>query len=286
MFCPSCGAQNDSESGSCISCGAPLAANPADAPPAHVTEQSAGSAPATSPAAAPPPADVFGDARLARLGDRLLADIIDTLLLVGVYAVVGMWAAIRWGGLTAHGFSIQGNAALVAMSGTLAVGFLFYWFLEAVAGATLGKAIVGIRVRSKDGGRCSFAAALIRNLARILDGIAVYLVGFLIAIFSKLRQRLGDHLAKTVVLETSGGGAVRALFVVVWLALLGGSIWGAYVIHRGAPPSASTAPSSPSAPIFTSTSTSTSVRTSAGASATIPIMSSGDIKILNFTHLQ
>ena len=109
MFCPSCGAQNDSESGSCISCGAPLAA---DAAPAHVTEQSAGSAPA-SPAAAPP-ADVFGDARLARLGDRLLAVILDTLLLVGVFAVVGMWAAIRWGGLTAHGFSIQGNAALVA----------------------------------------------------------------------------------------------------------------------------------------------------------------------------
>src|SRR3989441_1293694 len=283
MFCPSCGAQNDSESGSCIPCGAPLAA---DAAPAHVTEQSAGSAPA-SPAAAPP-ADVFGDARLARLGDRLLAVILDTLLLVGVFAVVGMWAAIRWGGLTAHGFSIQGNAALVAISGTLVVAFLYYWFLEAVAGATLGKAIVGIRVRSKDGGRCSFAAALIRNLARIIDGIAVYLVGFLIAVFSKLRQRLGDHLAKTVVLETSGGGVVRALFVVVWLALLGGSIWGAYMIHRRAPASASTAPASTSAPVFTasSTSTSTSVRTSAGASATIPIMSSGDIKILNFTHLQ
>ena len=281
MFCPSCGAQNDSESGSCISCGAPLAA---DAAPAHVTEQSAGSAPASPVAASP--ADVFGDARLARLGDRLLAVILDTLLLVGVFAVVGMWAAIRWGGLTAHGFSIQGNAALVAISGTLVAGFLYYWFLEAVAGATLGKAIVGIRVRSKDGGRCSFAAALIRNLARIIDGIAVYLVGFLIAVFSKLRQRLGDHLAKTVVLETSGGGVVRALFVVVWLALLGGSIWGAYMIHRGAPASASTAPASTPAPVFTSTSTSTSVRTSAGASATIPIMSSGDIKILNFTHLQ
>lgn len=279
MFCLSCGAENTSESDRCISCGAPLAANAA---PAHDIEQGAGSAAASATATLP--ADVIGDSRIARLGDRLLAVILDTLVLMGMFAVVGMWAAVRWGGLTANGFSVKGSAALIPILGTLVAGFLYYWLLEAVAGATLGKAIVGIRVRSKDGGRCSFAAALIRNLFRIIDGIAVYLVGFLIAVFSKLRQRLGDHLAKTVVLESSVGGFVRGLLVVVWLALLGGSIWGAYVIHRGAPASANTAPASTSAPAFTSTST--SVRTSAGASATIPVMSSGDIKILNFAYLQ
>ena len=48
--------------------------------------------------------------RVARLGDRLFAVILDTALLGALFAVVGMWAAARWGGVTPSGFAMTGDA--------------------------------------------------------------------------------------------------------------------------------------------------------------------------------
>jgi uncharacterized RDD family membrane protein YckC len=53
--------------------------------------------------------------------------------------------------------------------------------------------------------------SLVRNVLRIIDAIGVYLVGFLIAIFSRLKQRLGDHVAKTVVVQKDSGPMLRAV---------------------------------------------------------------------------
>lgn len=219
----------------------------------------------------------INDRHLAGLGDRFLATILDTLFLVAMFAVIGMWSALRWGGVTASGFSIDGKAALITFSLVAAAGFLYYWILEAVAGATLGKAILGIQVRMKNGGRCSFAAALLRNVLRIVDGIAVYLVGLLIAVFSKLRQRLGDHVGGTVVVEGHISGFARTAVAVLWLAGIAGGISGAYLLHRGAPVSAtSDVPSSSSSP------SSTSASSNATPSSLTPVLTSGDFKLLNF----
>lgn len=211
--------------------------------------------------------------RLARLGDRLLAVILDTLLIAGVFALTGMWAAARWGGVTEKGFSLEGTPALVTISLTLLVGFLYYWILEGTFGATLGKAMIGIQVRGKDGGSCGMRPSLIRNLFRIVDGIGVYLLGFLVAVFSRLRQRIGDHLARTVVVEMSLGKALRGFLVFVWVASLAGEIWGAYRIHSHVPASA-VQPSS-------SASTQPSSRVSPSLAVT-----TGDLKIINFAFLQ
>jgi hypothetical protein len=99
----------------------------------------------------------------------------------------------------------------------------------------LGKGITGIQVRGKAGARCGMKGSLIRNLLRIVDAIGVYLVGFLIAIFSKTRQRLGDHVAGTVVVERNTPKALRIVLAIVWFAMIGGGLTGAYMIHRGAP---------------------------------------------------
>ena len=68
--------------------------------------------------------------------------------------------------------------------------------------------------------------SLIRNLCRIVDGFFFYLVGWIIAKSSKLHQRLGDHLAHTVVVRDDSdrrgpmiGGI--ALAVVVVAAIVG-----------------------------------------------------------------
>jgi uncharacterized RDD family membrane protein YckC len=172
---------------------------------------------------------------VAGLGERLIAVILDSIFLGAVFALIGMATAVRMGGVTDSGFSLHGAPAALAIGATLLVGFLYYLLGEGVASSTLGKGITGIQVREKAGARCGMRGSLIRNLLRIVDAIGVYLVGFFIAIFSKTRQRLGDHVAGTVVVERNTPKVVRIGLIIVWFAMIGGGLTGAYLIHRGAP---------------------------------------------------
>ncbi|MBK5188866.1 MAG: RDD family protein, partial [Gemmatimonadaceae bacterium] len=135
---------------------------------------------------------------LAGYGDRFLATLVDAIVFVAVFWVVGTWAAGKWGGATATGFNLHGSAAGVTIGLVLLISLAYYWLGEGLFGATLGKALIGIRVRRLDGGPISLGAALVRTLLRLIDGIAVYLVGLAVAALSKRRQRIGDHLAHTV----------------------------------------------------------------------------------------
>jgi len=215
MFCPTCGTKNQDNEERCTNCGASLK-----------MEKPAGSQLSETPQGGKDPGQpdtkerVVSGNRIARLGDRLLAVILDGILLAAVFAVLGSWVAVRWGGMTESGFSMTGTPALITFGLTAAFAFLYYWFLEGLLGATLGKLMLGIKVRDISGSRCSLYQAFIRNILRIVDGIAVYLVGFLIAIFSKLRQRLGDHVAKTVVIEKASGKILRVLLVLIWLVVM------------------------------------------------------------------
>jgi uncharacterized RDD family membrane protein YckC len=168
----------------------------------------------------------------------MIAVVLDTVLLATAFAVAGMWAATRWGGVTESGFSLTGKPRVVAIAVTLIFGFLYTWLLEGAFGATLGKAMAGVQVRMTHGGKCSMGASFLRNLLRIVDAPVGYLVGFFIAIFSKQRQRLGDHLADTVVVERDPGNRLRALVVFLWLAGVGGGAYGAFALHGAAPPPA------------------------------------------------
>lgn len=84
------------------------------------------------------------------------------------------------------------------------VWFLYFAIMEGAFGATVGKMIVGIRVRTMDGGKITWGQSIIRNLLRIIDALpAFYLLGAIIIWTGGKahNQRLGDIAAKTVVLE-------------------------------------------------------------------------------------
>jgi uncharacterized RDD family membrane protein YckC len=223
MFCGMCGYQNPPEAGYCGRCGARLETAPYYPPP-------------PPPVVVPPPAPAVAGPAPAGLGARVLAVALDTVILAAIFAVAGMWMARRLGsGATESGFSFQGKPALMVMGATLAAGFVYLWLTEAIFGATLGKALVGIRVRRKDGRACGAGPALVRNLMRVIDGLGVYLVGFVAALASKSRQRLGDMAAGTVVVEGGVGGAARVALAVLWVVLIGAGVTGAYLLHRGLP---------------------------------------------------
>lgn len=117
-----------------------------------------------------------------------------------------------------------GCALLIALALNSGTSFAYVWLLEASFGATLGKAMVGIRV-TRTNGRNAFAASAIRNLFRLVDELGFYLVGGLVAGCSRFRQRFGDICAGTAVVEAEFGFGLKTGAVLLWTTVLVGAGW-------------------------------------------------------------
>jgi len=209
MFCPFCGVKNTADLTQCFVCGRKLPALDAEAPlkPARPRTLSRERTPTPQP---------------ARLGDRLIAVILDSVLLAALLLIAA--AAIWWDRLLIPPLAIAIGAPLLII-------FLYYWLLEGAFGATLGKAIIGVRVVGVAGTTGGFGAAATRNALRLVDGLPLYIPGFFVALFSRSRRRLGDFIARTVVLEQPLPVAWRAIVTFLWLALVVASVWGTVALR-------------------------------------------------------
>lgn len=133
--------------------------------------------------------------RYIGVGRRFVALLIDGLITALAWvpfaetsSVDGVYS-IRW----------EGMDFVIPVAITLA----YFVVLEGGFGATVGKVVLGIRVRRPDGSRIGFGPALTRNLARVVDAfpyVIPYLVGGIAVIRSETDQRFGDRWAKTVVI--------------------------------------------------------------------------------------
>lgn len=132
------------------------------------------------------------------VGRRFVATLVDSILYLIVFVVVAV--------VSGHA-QASGGSASASLSGAPALTidilfFLYYIVLEAVLGATLGKLLLGLRVVNVDGSRIGWGASIIRNLLRIIDALPFfYLLGAILIWTSPQHQRLGDRVAKTVVLR-------------------------------------------------------------------------------------
>ena len=141
------------------------------------------------PGPAPGPEDL--------LGLRVAAALIDLALLAGILVILS--AAVGQANVSGGNFSVY-------LTGTWAVVFLalalgYYFVLEAWAGQTVGKRLLGLRVLSAAGARPSVWAVAGRTLLRIVDWLpAFYLAGFITMLATGTRrQRIGDLAARTAV---------------------------------------------------------------------------------------
>ena len=166
----------------------------------------------------------IGSPRVATLGDRCLALALDTLTLVGAWTVVDTWAFLRWGVAGQGEYGLTAASVALAAILNVTIFFLYYCLLELIFGATLGKAILGIRVL-RDTDRSALGAAVIRNGMRILDGIGFYAVGALVAGCTAFRQRLGDLCAGSIVIEEEIHAWAKVLALMLWIAALAGAGW-------------------------------------------------------------
>jgi uncharacterized RDD family membrane protein YckC len=83
--------------------------------------------------------------------------------------------------------------------GTLFVEWLYFIIMTHTKGATLGKMLVGITVKSANGQPLSIGQIILREtLGRIIAGI-ILCIGYILAAFTSKKQGLHDMIAKTVV---------------------------------------------------------------------------------------
>ena len=219
MECPFCHSQTSVYSKRCNSCGKAI-------PPGQYLLEESGVVDAAVPdtsAAAAGGARTQGRYRFARLGDRFIAFLLDTAFLFGIFAIVDAWVFTRWSSVEGTELQLTTVSLLIAITLNGILLFLYGWLLEAAWGATLGKAMVGIRVVGTQGR--PFSACAIRNVLRIVDGLGFYLIGTVVAGCSGARQRVGDIYARTAVIEESFRSVVRVAAIVLWIASLSAAGW-------------------------------------------------------------
>ena len=151
------------------------------------------------------PEGVALELTLAGLGSRAVAGGLD-LLFKGL--VVGLVLLVLIGLLGSDG-------ALVILP-AIGLTMLLYdvGFETLRAGRTPGKSIAGLRVVRSSGRPVDLTASMIRNVLRLVDGIALSYVPTIVSIAATARnQRPGDLAADTVVIrERRGIDAKRASF--------------------------------------------------------------------------
>lgn len=138
------------------------------------------------------------------VGRRFLALLIDTIILymVNYYFAISYGAAKRT--LNSSSFSISYSMDGWPAFVTTVIDLGYFLLLEAILGATVGKLVLGLRVIKEDGSRIGFRDSIIRNLLRIVDAIPFlipYLLGAVYIWKSPAKQRLGDRVAKTLVVR-------------------------------------------------------------------------------------
>ena len=77
----------------------------------------------------------------------------------------------------------------------------YFTILEGSKGQTVGKMITKIKVVREDGRPIDMNQAFTRNFLRIIDGVFAYLIGAVLIWRSDKQQRLGDSMARTVVVK-------------------------------------------------------------------------------------
>jgi len=220
MECPHCHSQVRPHTKHCQRCGGFIPSSQHLLEECGLTEPVSSTAPVKSNATS----RAGNRFRLATLGDRFIAFVLDLALLFGLFAIVDAWIVMRWGIFEGSELQLTAAALVGALTLNAVVLFLYGWLLESAFGATLGKALVGIRiVRTTERGRLS--ACAVRNFLRIVDGLGLYLVGTAVAACSDGRQRIGDMCANTAVIEERLGIGMRLTAVVLWIATLTGAGW-------------------------------------------------------------
>jgi uncharacterized RDD family membrane protein YckC len=167
-----------------------------------IPAQSRGSEPRGDPGSQPGRATAVTKSETRVTGRRVVQYLIDAFLVGLIPSLV----SIPFDRSNSTFIHVLGG--IVAFAIFVVIGLL-YWvvFAHSQNGQTLGMKLLGLRIVSKGGGQANMAQLFIRWICLIVDAIPYTwpftgLVGFIVILCSRDRQRIGDHLARTVVIAT------------------------------------------------------------------------------------
>ncbi|MCX6678793.1 MAG: RDD family protein [Methanothrix sp.] len=127
------------------------------------------------------------------IGIRLVSLIIDNIVIGIIIGAVG----------SIIGFGMMTQKMVPWWIGLLyfVIYIGYFTLLEGSKGQTIGKMATKIKVVREDGKPIDMNQALTRNILRIIDGLFAYLIGAILIWRSDKKQRLGDNIAKTIVVK-------------------------------------------------------------------------------------
>ncbi|MCZ7528265.1 MAG: RDD family protein [Acidimicrobiia bacterium] len=150
------------------------------------------------------PEGVDFEVTLAGVGSRFMASLLDGLILYG--AIFALLIVTGFLAMASAGAAV----ALLAITALLVL-FGYHAVFETLnAGRSPGKAAAGIRVVRLGGGRVTFLSAMARNLLWPIEVLALAPIAVVSVLVGRRNQRLGDHIAGTVVVRDRKAPVVPA----------------------------------------------------------------------------
>ena len=160
------------------------------APPIAEPAQPAAATAWTAPEPTPGPAP---GVEFAEPGARLIAYIIDVLIIAGVSIVLGLIGTVF--------LVILPIIGVLIWLGAVVFGLVYFPYFWAKDGQTIGNRQMRIRVvRDVDGGPVSMGSAILRLIGYWVSG-AVFYIGFIWIFVDKRRRGWMDLIASTVVVK-------------------------------------------------------------------------------------
>ena len=199
MFCPKCGKETDALGKFCQWCGADIVSIPA------------------TPIATPEEEEISDVSVYAGLGRRIIAFVVDAILilLMGIVVVTffSLTNGIRYAyyllvqrapidSLTEAGTVDAALSPIIAALGMIIIiiPWLYYaGFESSRSQATPGKLLMRVVVTDMEGNKPTFARVTLRHFAKFISALIIFL-GFLMIGLTKNRQGLHDRIASCLVL--------------------------------------------------------------------------------------
>lgn len=158
------------------------------------------------PGPPPPVAPDHGDIG-AYIVRRLLALLVDLIFVGALIAVAGR----TWIARTSNGELTFGGFVQLTFVVAIAL-FAYRWLFSGIFGSTPGKLLFGLVVGRTNAGRAGLGRTFVRELLLPLD---LVVIGFLLAAILPKRQRIGDLIAGTVVVNSKIGALAPLLGIIV-----------------------------------------------------------------------
>ena len=149
-----------------------------------------------------------GSVAYAPVWRRAVAQVVDAAILLGptVAGYASMFSMFDDPEAFGPGRVFASMGLMLGGFAWAVAGMVAISFVEGRWGITPGKALVGIRTLGTDLEPCGFGRALLRNVLTVVDGFFNFLVGLMLVALTEQWQRLGDLVARTVVVMAPKGG--------------------------------------------------------------------------------